>query len=80
VISHFNLFRSTSVQGTGAPGVSSGEALRRCRMWPGRSSLRVRLRLVGQAFQEVKAGSQAGFIFALSILIVYLVLAAQYES
>ena len=34
----------------------------------------------GQSLEEIKAGSQAGYIFALSILIVYLVLAAQYES
>jgi HAE1 family hydrophobic/amphiphilic exporter-1 len=34
----------------------------------------------GQSLEEVKAGRQAGFIFALSVLIVYLVLAAQYES
>jgi multidrug efflux pump subunit AcrB len=34
----------------------------------------------GQSLEEIKAGSQAGYIFALSIVIVYLVLAAQYES
>src|ERR671910_3757188 len=34
----------------------------------------------GQSLEEIKAGSQSGYIFALSILIVYLVLAAQYES
>ena len=34
----------------------------------------------GQSLEEIQAGSQAGYLFALSILIVYLVLAAQYES
>ena len=34
----------------------------------------------GQSLEEIKAGSQAAAIFALSILVVYLVLAAQYES
>jgi len=34
----------------------------------------------GQSLEEIKAGSQAGYIFALSLLLVYLVLAAQYES
>jgi HAE1 family hydrophobic/amphiphilic exporter-1 len=34
----------------------------------------------GSPLEEIKAGSQAIYMFALSILLVYLVLAAQYES
>jgi multidrug efflux pump subunit AcrB len=34
----------------------------------------------GQSLEEIKAGRQAGYIFALSLILVYLVLAAQYES
>jgi multidrug efflux pump subunit AcrB len=34
----------------------------------------------GQSFEEVRAGAQAGLIFALSVVLVYLVLAAWYES
>jgi HAE1 family hydrophobic/amphiphilic exporter-1 len=34
----------------------------------------------GQSLEEIESGSQAGYLFALSILIVFLVLAAQYES
>ena len=34
----------------------------------------------GQSLEEIKSGSQAGAIFALSVILVYLVLAAQYES
>jgi HAE1 family hydrophobic/amphiphilic exporter-1 len=34
----------------------------------------------GLSLEEVRAGSQAAFIFALSVFVVYLVLAAQYES
>ena len=34
----------------------------------------------GLSLEEIKAGSQAIFIFSLSLLVVYLVLAAQYES
>jgi HAE1 family hydrophobic/amphiphilic exporter-1 len=81
VISHFNLFRSASISGNGAPGVSSGQAIAEME--------RVASEVLpegydfawsGQSLEEVKAGRQAGFIFALSVLIVYLVLAAQYES
>jgi HAE1 family hydrophobic/amphiphilic exporter-1 len=81
VISHFNLFRAAEITGTGAPGVSSGEAiahmeqLARETLPPGFD-----FAWAGQSLEEIKAGSQAGYIFGLSILIVYLVLAAQYES
>jgi hydrophobic/amphiphilic exporter-1 (mainly G- bacteria), HAE1 family len=81
VISHFNLFRSAEINGTAAPGVSSGEALQameklsRETLPPGFD-----FAWAGQSLEEVKAGSQAIYIFALSLVLVYLVLAAQYES
>jgi HAE1 family hydrophobic/amphiphilic exporter-1 len=81
VISHFNLFRSAEINGVAAPGSSSGEALRameqlsREALPPGFD-----FAWAGQSLEEVKAGAQVVSIFALSLLIVYLVLAAQYES
>jgi HAE1 family hydrophobic/amphiphilic exporter-1 len=81
VISHFNLFRSAEINGVPAPGRSSGEALSamerisRQTLPPGFD-----FAWAGQSLEEVKSGSQAAFIFALSITLVYLVLAAQYES
>ncbi len=81
VISHFNLFRSTEINGQAGPGVSSGEALQemerlaRETLPPGFS-----FAWAGQALEEISAGSQSAYIFGLSILVVYLVLAAQYES
>jgi HAE1 family hydrophobic/amphiphilic exporter-1 len=81
VISHFNLFRSTEITGSAMPGVSSGEALAtmeqisRETLPPGYD-----FAWAGQSLEEIKAGSQAVFIFGLSLLLVYLVLAAQYES
>jgi HAE1 family hydrophobic/amphiphilic exporter-1 len=81
VINHFNLFRSAEISGTGAPGISSGQTIAEME--------RVAREVLpqgydfswaGQSLEEVKAGQQAGFIFALSMLVVYLVLAAQYES
>jgi HAE1 family hydrophobic/amphiphilic exporter-1 len=75
------MFRSAEITGTGAPGVSSGQAIQhmeqmaRQNLPPGFD-----FAWAGQSLEEIKAGSQAGYIFALSILIVYLVLAAQYES
>ena len=81
VITHFNMFRSAEITGSGAPGVSSGQAidemerLARETLPPGFD-----FAWSGESLEEIKAGGQAGYIFALSILIVYLVLAAQYES
>jgi HAE1 family hydrophobic/amphiphilic exporter-1 len=81
VISHFNLFRSTEITGSGLPGVSSGQALQLMEQIA-RSSMPAGFDFAwaGQSLEEIKAGSQAIYIFALSLLIVYLVLAALYES
>jgi HAE1 family hydrophobic/amphiphilic exporter-1 len=81
VISHFNLFRSAEITGSALPGVSSGQAIQTmqdvaAKVLPAGYSYA----WSGQSLEEIKAGSQAVFIFALSLLLVYLVLAAQYES
>jgi multidrug efflux pump subunit AcrB len=80
-ISHYNLYRSAEILGDTAPGASSGQAiavmedLARRFLPPGMA-----YELTGLAFQEIEAGSWAAFVFALSALFVFLVLAAQYES
>ncbi|HET7747186.1 MAG TPA: efflux RND transporter permease subunit, partial [Vicinamibacteria bacterium] len=81
VISHFNLFRSAEINGAAAPGVSSGEALEAMERLS-REALPPGFDFAwsGQSLEEKKAGGQTLQLFALSILIVYLVLAAQYES
>ena len=81
VISHFNMFRSAEITGSGAPGVSSGQAIAEMQRLA-RESLPPGFDFAwaGESLEEIKAGGQAGYIFALSILVVYLVLAAQYES
>jgi HAE1 family hydrophobic/amphiphilic exporter-1 len=80
-INHFNLFRSAEINGSAAPGFSSGQALRVMQQ--------VSDRFLPQGFsyawsgislEEIKAGSQSAIIFGLGLLLVYLTLAAQYES
>jgi HAE1 family hydrophobic/amphiphilic exporter-1 len=81
VIPRFNLYRSIKLEGLAAPGRSSGDAIN------GMKQLFQRLDFNGLGFdwtgisrEEIKAGALAVVIFALGILVVYLVLAAQYES
>ena len=80
-ISHYNLYRSAEIAGDTAPGASSGQAiaamqdLARRFLPPGMA-----YEWTGLAFQEIESGSWAPFVFALSALFVFLVLAAQYES
>jgi hydrophobic/amphiphilic exporter-1 (mainly G- bacteria), HAE1 family len=81
IISHFNLFRSAEITGNPAPGKSSGqtldamEQLAQQNLPPGFS-----FAWSGQSLEERLAGGQSGLIFGLSLLLVYLVLSAQYES
>jgi HAE1 family hydrophobic/amphiphilic exporter-1 len=81
VINHFNMFRSTELTGSALPGVSSGQALQemeriaRETLPPGYD-----FAWAGLSLEEIKSGSQAIYLFVLSIVLVYLVLAAQYES
>ncbi len=81
VINHFNLFRSTEITGSAAPGVSSGQALQEMERIA-RETLPqgYDFAWAGLSLEETKSGNQAAYLFALSIVLVYLVLAAQYES
>ena len=81
VINHFNLFRSTELTGAALPGVSSGQAIQEMERIA-RETLPAGFDFAwsGLSLEEIKSGNQAIYLFALSILLVYLVLAAQYES
>ncbi len=81
VISHFNLFRSAQVSGSAAPGVSSGQALAEMERLA-ETSLPAGFGYAwsGISLEEVRAGGQSAAIFGIALLLVYLALAAQYES
>ncbi len=81
VISHYNMFRSTEISGAPIPGVSSGEAMQVMEQVAGEVlPAGFDYAWSGQSLEEKQAGAAAMYIFALSIILVYLVLAAQYES
>jgi HAE1 family hydrophobic/amphiphilic exporter-1 len=81
VISHFNLFRSATINGSAAPGVSSGEALAEMeRLAKANLPEGMSYAWSGISLEETKAGRQSFLIFGLALLLVYLTLAALYES
>jgi HAE1 family hydrophobic/amphiphilic exporter-1 len=81
VIPHFNLYRSIKVEGEASPGRSSGQAIAAIQKVFDKLDVRgISSDWTGLSREEVKAGSLAIVIFAMGILVVYLVLAAQYES
>jgi hydrophobe/amphiphile efflux-1 (HAE1) family protein len=79
-LSHFNLFRAADVLGGPAPGFSSAQALEAVEE-VAKASLPTGFGFEwsGMAYQEKRSGSSVG-VFALSLLMVFLFLAAQYES
>ncbi len=81
VINHFNLFRSAQITGAAAPGVSSGQALAEMERLAG-AALPAGFGYAwsGISFEEIQAGGQSAAIFGIALLLVYLTLAAQYES
>ncbi|MCH4822359.1 efflux RND transporter permease subunit [Gramella lutea] len=80
-ISRFNLFNAVAINGTAMPGFSSGGAIDAIQ----RTANDVLPNGYDVAFsgltrEEIASSGQAGIIFALSIVFVYFLLAAQYES
>ncbi|WP_224249445.1 efflux RND transporter permease subunit [Hyalangium gracile] len=81
VIRHYNLFRSAEINGQGAPGVSSGQALEAMEtlaaqhLPPGMTA-----EWTGISLEQKESGGQTIIIFAMGLVFVFLVLAAQYES
>ena len=81
VINHFNLFRSTTINGAAAPGFSSGQAIAEMqRLAAGALPQGFGYAWSGISLEEVEAGGQSAAIFGIGLLLVYLTLAAQYES
>jgi multidrug efflux pump len=72
-------YPAVRIAGSAAPGVSSGEAMAAMEAW-WRSCRRICGRMDGQSLQERESAAQAPMLIALSMLVVFLVLAALYES
>ena len=81
IIPRYNLYPSASISGQAAPGFSSGQAMNLMeQMSSQKLPNSMGIEWTGMSFQEKRVGNQAFYIFGLGVLMVYLVLAAQYES
>jgi HAE1 family hydrophobic/amphiphilic exporter-1 len=81
VINHFNLFRSAEIDGAPAPGYSSSDGLKSMEELAKQHMLQgMSVGWSGLALEEIESGGKAIIIFGLGLLVVYLTLAAQYES
>ena len=81
LISHFNIYRSAEIDGGAKQGYSSGQAIEALQ----RTADKILPEGYGYEFsglslQELKSGNSAVYIFALSIIFVFLLMAALYES
>ena len=81
VISHYNLYRTILVQGAEAIGKSSGQALTAIQqIFKQQNFNNIGYAFTGLAALQLSAGSASVLVFGLGVLVVYLVLSAQYES
>ncbi len=82
-ITHFNSYQSISINGVhnAKEGYSSGDAIKTIEKLAKETlDSDIGYEFAGLSLQEKEAGNAAAYIFALSILMVFLFLAAQYES
>ncbi|RYY76773.1 MAG: efflux RND transporter permease subunit [Gammaproteobacteria bacterium] len=79
-LERYNGVPSLNLQGQGAPGVSSGDAMRVVEEIAQKLPRGIGYAWSGMSKQELESGNQAPMLYALSILVVFLCLAALYES
>jgi multidrug efflux pump subunit AcrB len=80
-VDRYNMYPAIRVVGAGAPGVSSGETMEAMENLA-RENLPqgTGYEWTGVAYQQKKVGGQVLMVFAMAVLVVVMILAAQYES
>lgn len=80
-LQRYNLYRTAEINGSSAPGKSSGQAIRAMEQTADKILPEgYGYEWTGVAYEEIKSGGQAPYIFILALIFAYLFLAAQYES
>jgi len=80
VISHYNIYRSIEINGSPKDGYSSGQAIDALKEVAKTLPAGYGFEFSGMSREEIAAGSQQKIIFAISLIFVFLFLAALYES
>ncbi len=81
VINHYNLFRSAEIDGSAAPGFSSGQAINAMQQLSAKILPQgYTYEWSGISLEELASGSTTLILFGLGTLVVYLTLSALYES
>jgi multidrug efflux pump len=79
-LERYNGMPSVNIQGAAAPGTSSGDAMASIEALGQKLPAGIGMEWTGLSFQERLSGSQAPMLYLLSLLVVFLCLAALYES
>ena len=79
-LERYNIYRAATINGAAAPGYSSGQAAQAMEELARELPAGYAYEWTGAVYQEKKTGGQTGYVFALSLAFVFLVLAALYES
>ncbi len=79
-LTRYNSLASMNIQGSAAPGLSTGEAMDAMEAMVEQLPEGIGYEWTGLSLEEQKSGAQAPMLYALSILVVFLCLAALYES
>jgi len=79
-LERYNAFPSVNIWGEPAPGRSSGEAMQAMEELSSKLPKEIGFDWTGLSYQEREAGTQAAPLYAFSILIIFLCVAALYES
>jgi len=81
LITRYNLYPAAAIFGSAAPGFSSGQAIGLMEQMAVKALPEgIAYDWTSTSYQEKKVGNQAYFVYALAIILVYMVLAALYES
>ncbi|TAK64179.1 multidrug efflux RND transporter permease subunit [Methylobacter sp.] len=81
LVSRYNLYPAAQIYGAAAPGFSSGQALNLMEQVANKTLPKgIGFDWTATSYQEKQVGNQAYFIYGLSITLVFMVLAALYES
>ncbi|WP_198432929.1 efflux RND transporter permease subunit, partial [Burkholderia ubonensis] len=79
-LERYNGISAMEIQGQAAPGKSTGQAMAAMEALAKKLPEGVGYSWTGLSYQEIQSGSQAPILYAISILVVFLCLAALYES